>query len=221
MLYVVVSSNSSMRSIKMKKALLVCALGSAALFGSQVAKADTYSLSFFGSFLDGTQVTNGQSSPGVTDITFSTNGTPTPGTFFNPTQTPISGISGTVIIGGQTYNIGPLDNGLGGNNDLSDNYLGVLNPNGLDFDLTAIGSPNPDYTELMLSYNIVTGAYDYTTEHCGRKGCTPETVSGDNFGFQINDIDPSPAATPEPGSLALLGTSILGGAGILRRRFRA
>jgi hypothetical protein len=30
-----------------------------------------------------------------------------------------------------------------------------------------------------------------------------------------------PAAAPEPGSLALLGTSILGGAGILRRRFRA
>jgi hypothetical protein len=31
----------------------------------------------------------------------------------------------------------------------------------------------------------------------------------------------TPAATPEPGSLALLGTSILGSAGILRRRFKA
>jgi hypothetical protein len=43
------------------------------------------------------------------------------------------------------------------------------------------------------------------------------------FGLAITNIhhaDP-PAATPEPGGLALLGTSILGSAGILPRRFRA
>lgn len=34
-------------------------------------------------------------------------------------------------------------------------------------------------------------------------------------------ITESASPTPEPGSLALLGTSILGGAGLLRRRFKA
>lgn len=209
----------------MKKALLLCALGSVAVFGSQVAKADTYSLGFLGTFLDGTVVASGTSSPGVTDITFTTNGTPTPGTFFVPTETQITAITGTVVIGGNVYTIGNLDTGLGGNNDLADNFFGQLSLNKLDFDLTAVGDPNPDYNELMLSLNTVTGAYDLSTDHCtfshGVRTCTPETVSGSNFGFQINDIDPAPAATPEPGSLALLGTSILGGAGLLRRRFKA
>lgn len=194
----------------MKKAFLLCALGIAVL-GSQVAKADTYSLSFFGN-LGPQGVSNGTSSPGVTDIFFTTNGAPTPGT------TPINGITGTVIIGGNTYNIGSLDTGLGGSNDnqLFD-VAGFLSPDKLDFDITAVGNPNPDYTELMLSFNTITGAYDLSYQ-CGRQECT---YSSDSFGAQIYDIDPGAAATPEPGSLALLGTSILGGAGLLRRRLRA
>ena len=36
--------------------------------------------------------------------------------------------------------------------------------------------------------------------------------------FTANVADPAPAATPEPGSLALLGTSLLGGAGVIFRR---
>lgn len=48
---------------------------------------------------------------------------------------------------------------------------------------------------------------------CPVDACAEETAT-----FALTD---PPAATPEPGSLALLGTSILGGAGILRRRFRA
>lgn len=201
----------------MKRALLLCALCTA-LLGSQAAKADTFSL-YFGGSLGLQGVSNGYSGPGVSDITFTTNGTPTPGTFFNPSETPITSISGTVIIGGFTYEIGALDTGLGGNRDnhLADSFLGVLSPNKLDFDLTAVGNPNPDYTELMLDYNTVTGAYDFSFQ-CGRKQCTS---SGDSLGVEIYAVDPAPAATPEPGSLALLGTSILGGAGILRRRFRA
>lgn len=47
---------------------------------------------------------------------------------------------------------------------------------------------------------------------CGTDLCGQESAT-----FTLT---PTPAAAPEPGSLALLGTSILGGAGVLRRRFK-
>lgn len=201
----------------MKKSLLLCALVGA-FFVGQAAHADTFSLSFAGCLglgcvaPLGTTVTNGTSSPGVTDIFFTTSAAPASGT------TPITGITGTVIIGGHIYDIDNLDTGLGGSND---NQLfdlgGFLSPDKLDFDLTAVGNPNPDYTELMLNFNSLTGAYDLSFQ-CGRKECT---TSGDSSGLEIYDIDPGTTAAPEPGSLALLGTSILGGAGLLRRRLRA
>lgn len=202
----------------MKRALLLCALGTA-LLGSQMAKADTFSLSFGGAFLPlGPAFSNGTSGPGVTDVFFTTNGTPTPGTFLNPNEYQITSISGTVMIGGVSYTIGNLDNGLGGNNELADNMFGDLALNGLDFDLTTTTTGLTDnYTEMMLWYNLATASYDYSS--CSRKhGCVTSTA--DAIGIDINDIDPAPAATPEPSSLALLGTSILGAAGLLRRRLR-
>ena len=216
----------------MKKMLLLCALV-AAFFVGQSAHADTYSLSFAGCFgavafgsCFGTPVTNGTSSPGVSDITFTTNGTATVG-FPIPNTYQITGVNGTVDIGGDIYTIGSLATGLGGDNLLVDSILGLsFDKNGIDFLLSGSGSPD-DYTELNLTFNSVQGEYTYTTEHCtfshGVRTCTPVTDTGTDSGLAISDIDHSdpPAATPEPGSLALLGTSILGGAGILRRRFRA
>ena len=218
----------------MKKTLLLCALV-AAFFAGQSAHADTYSLSFAGCFgavvfgnCYGTPVTNGTSSPGVTDITFTTAGTPAPG-FPLPNQYTITGVSGTVDIGGDIYTIGTLATGLGGDNELNDGLFTGLyfDNNGIDFLLNGSGSPD-DYTELNLTWNSVQGEYTYTTEQCSGRGqnrvCTPVTDSGTDFGLAITDIDNDPnppAATPEPGSLALLGTSILGGAGLLRRRFHA
>ncbi len=212
----------------MKKSLLLCALVGAFFIG-QAAHADTYSLSFAGCFgvvfggCIGTPVTNGTSSPGVTDITFTTNETATVG-FPVPNTYQITGITGTVDIGGDIYTIGSLATGLGGDNLLVDSILGLsFDGNGIDFLLSGAGTP--DYTELNLTYNSVQGEYAYTTEHCtvshGVRTCTPETNSGTAGGLAISDIDPGAAATPEPGSLALLGTSILGGAGLLRRRLRA
>jgi hypothetical protein len=213
----------------MKKSLLLCALVGA-FFVGQAAHADTYSLSFggcigglVGSCFFGTPVTNGTSSPGVSDVLFTINGTATPG-FPVADAYQITGINGTVNIGSDTYTIGSLATGLGGDNLLIDSILGLsLDGKGIDFLLT--GSGTPDYTELNVTFNSIQGEYTYTTEHCTGRGqnrtCTEETATGTNAGFAITDVDPAPAATPEPGSLALLGTSILAGAGVLRRRLRA
>jgi hypothetical protein len=200
----------------MKNALLLCALGTA-LLGSQIAKADTFSLSFSGTFYNHTGFSNGTSG-GSTDVLFTTNSTPTPGGLFNPTETPITGVTGTVMIGGVSYTIGAQDNGLDGANELADNFLGVLALNGLDFDLSTTTTGLTDtYTEMNLYYDTATAAYDY--EVCTRhSGCT--TDSAETTSFDITDIDPAPAATPEPSSLALLGTSILGAAGVVRRRMK-
>lgn len=94
-----------------------------------------------------------------------------------------------------------------------------MNASGLDFDLSTTTTGLTDtYTELSLYYNLAAGSYDYSS--CSKKhGCVAGTA--DSIGVDINHIDPAPGATPEPGSLALLGTSIVGGAAILRRRFRA
>ncbi len=156
----------------MKKMLLLCALVVGFVFG-QAAHADTYSLSFAGCFgvvigpaCFGTPVTNGASSPGVTDITFTTAGSLTPGFPF-ANQSQIDNISGTVNIGGDVYTIGALATGLGGDNKLNDGlFTGLyLDNQGIDFLLSGSGS-TVDYTELNLTYDSVQGEYTYTTEHC-------------------------------------------------------
>lgn len=203
----------------MKKGLFLCALGAGLLLAGQSAHADTFSFSFGGTFLNGTSFASGSNGSGGSDVTFTTSGTPTPGTFLGgPNSYQISDLTGTVFIGGTTYTIGNLDNNLGGQNVLDDNFAGFLSPDGFDFDLTASGTPNPDYNELLIYYNFAEGSYDASV--CKKSGKDCHTVTdATTIGGDIYDITTAPAATPEPGSLALLGTSILGGAGLLRRRF--
>lgn len=197
----------------MKKLLALCALG-AAFAATTAAHADTFSITFGGYLANGAAFST-VTGPGQ-EVTFTTVGTPSNGSVLNPNEYAISDLTGEMVISGVTYTIGALESGLGGANELADNFRGVLSPNGFDFALstTASPSPNPDYSQFLVEYNAT--AADYTYKLCNHNNCT---ISGTLAGADIYDITTAPAATPEPGSLALLGTSILGGAGLLRRRF--
>ncbi|HEY4009155.1 MAG TPA: PEP-CTERM sorting domain-containing protein [Acidobacteriaceae bacterium] len=212
----------------MKNLLLVCALGSALLAVAPAAHADeTYSLTFSGCF-----TTFNCQTPFSDDgnVQFTVSGTPTePGPGFFPNAYTITDISGGMTIGGNDYTIGTLSNHLGGDNELDLYHNGTYDFDlfGLDFTLSTTTSGT--YNEFRIFGPFVPGAegqYTADVNVCTGRGknktCAPETVNLDDLTFDIQgSIDPAPAPTPEPGSLALLGTSILGGAGVLRRRFRA
>lgn len=183
----------------MKKALLLCALGTA-LLGSQVAKADTFSFTFTG--------TVPLNSLG---ITFSGTG------YFDATQIGATDLYNVTNV----YN-GSVTDSLGDSSDIAgllavndyqgnDNILiypgtfgiyGVkyFDHNGVSFSL--VDGIDINLNDTLLFENAVAGAggFDIT---------------------ELDVVDVSPAPAPEPGGLALLGTSILGGAGLLRRRYRA
>ena len=103
-------------------------------------------------------------------------------------------------------------------NDVCAN-VGVLhaaNPCSLEFAFsdTDLGDPfllsNVNLLGL-LSANVNAGVLDIEVGGASIGGGSAE------FGFGA----PPPAATPEPGTLSLLGTGLLGVAGALRRKFRA
>src|SRR5579875_2395121 len=161
----------------MKRIFVLCALV-VGLVVAPSARANTYSLAFAGCleptlFGCATGVTNGTNPGGGTDILFTTNSAPGLFSFVG-----ITGISGSVDIGSDTYQIGALATGLGGDNRL---YGGLFGPTfdgaGVDFLLTNETGPasTDTYTELNITYNTVQGAYDYTVDHCTRGGCTQIT----------------------------------------------
>ncbi len=203
----------------MKKILLVCALSIAALAAAP-ARADVFSFSFTGPDVD----RNSQ-------FSFSGSGT------LNATYSgaddvwTIDSISGGVTTesytgrftppSSTTYTINsllpasPATGSFDGNDNLL-YYPGGVSLSGFDFfdahgvSFSLIGSTN--------DINLDTGYVFIFPYDQGTDGTHSESVS-ETVCWQ-GPGDP-PAATPEPGSLALLGTSILGGAGVLRRRFRA
>jgi PEP-CTERM motif len=185
----------------MKKTLLLCGLALASL-ASTPAFADTFSFTFSGpvfsgsGYFDATEV-------GSTDFYNITN-------VYNGSVTAIglgtSSITGIVKAGKFDGNDNILiypATGLFGDQYFDSNGVAFSLANGNDVDLSANwlfesalgGSPRGD------------DVYELD--------CVDVTLSG-----QSGQSDP-PAATPEPSSLALLGTSILGAAGVLRRRFAA
>lgn len=198
----------------MKKTLMVCALAAGAFATAQVAHADSFTLTFDGSTgsghhqqtISGTVTFDAPANGGAItnpdgSITFTSGETSPPPNNFQ---------SGTFAVSGLSF-FGP-DTFTFADNKLTDNGGAYgFDSNGLGLDL-ADTSTDVNFNE--------TQAADGSIEFFFVFFNNVDTTWNVQESIVDNSAAP-PAAAPEPGSLALLGTSILGGAGILRRRFRA
>ena len=119
----------------------------------------------------------------------------------NPFEVYLSTNTTGAILKGLTFTIG------GDTFDLSDaasNFGEVVFESGSLFDITYQGSSNNGQVILNMSVN----GLEYDFSDSGKHEAATGVIS----------LAP-PAAAPEPSSLALLGTGVLGAAGVLRRRF--
>jgi hypothetical protein len=197
----------------MKKALILCALGTA-LLGSQVAKADSDTFAGSASFTDTSSILNNTVYFTGTFDNPNFSFTGGPGTTYTDNLT-INSIDLALLDKTQTdgvqisltFNLPDVENGnIGGSGSVTDTFLGIfyLDSNTIDWTSNDPATINfGDGSQLLVSVPDVT----FFGFDGGSQGCDPVT-------FTVT------SAAPEPGSLALLGTSILGGAGLFRRRFK-
>lgn len=216
----------------MKKTLLVCALGAAfaAAQSAQSAHADTVSGSY--TFTDTTSTNTLNISASPNPGTFTEHGVPDNGISFTDTSlffvtANIPGSSNSTQTDNLVVNFTITQPGTGsgsqggqGTED-QEKIFGTF-----DADTGSITWNTPAVINLSDGQTLFIDLGDITLAEsslfnadCGLTNadlCGEETAT-----FTLTPTQDPPAATPEPGSLALLGTSILGGAGVLRRRFRA
>jgi hypothetical protein len=194
----------------MKRALLFCALGTA-LLGSQIAKAETFSGS--ASFSDNGPSNNGVNFTGqFADPNFSFSGgvgtTYTDDLTIYATDVNLNDTTKTDSLAvSLTFTLPSAETGsIGGSGSITDTFLGLFY---YDSDTIVWSTNNPATINFadgsQLSVDIANASF------AGIDGGSLDC--SDPVTFTVTNV------APEPGSLALLGTSILGGAGLLRRRF--
>lgn len=198
----------------MKKALLLCALGTAIL-GSQAIHAETFAgsasfadlgpnsnkVSFTGVFVNPSFSFSGSVGDAYTDHLHITGYDLN---LANKTQSDNVQVSLTFTLPSSEHGT------IGGTGTITDTFYGFF---WADSDTITWSTNNPatinfaDGSQLSVDIaNATFGGFDGFSWSCD----DPVTFTVTNVG-----------AAPEPSSLALLGTSILGAAGVLRRRFRA
>jgi hypothetical protein len=195
----------------MRHSTFLSAVAGLLLLAGATAQAETFTFSFSGSGFSGTGTLIGTADPYTTnafDIT-SANGTINGGQIvLAPGSTgdssgKVTDPTGAFYVNDVIYLDGNQGNQGGGPG------TSVVDNNGLLFlDLSA-----------STYYNIFSGSPVGNDQIINRPGIYPSSVP---ITFTVTEtFGSSVAATPEPSSLALLGTGLLGAVGMLRRRIKA